>query len=193
LNICSWDEILCLKKIYEENKHEEQHRVTDGADPHIWLNPRLVKIQARTIADALIQVDPKGKTAYERNLAIFVKDLDKLDAKLKKTLAPFKGKTFMVFHPAWGYFADAYGLKQDPIEIEGKNPSSKQLSRIIETAKTEGVRIIFVQPQFSRRLAKRVAESIGGAVAPINPLARDYIANLEEVAAKVSDAMKGQK
>lgn len=177
----------------EENKQAAHPHDKDGADPHIWLNPRFVIIQARTIADALIQADPKGKAAYEKNLAAFVKALDGLDAKLKKTFAPFKGKAFMVFHPAWGYFADAYGLKQEPIEIEGKDPSSKQLARIVETARAQDIHIIFVQPQFSRRLAKRVAESIGGKVVAIDPLARDLISNLENAAAKVSDAMKGSK
>jgi zinc transport system substrate-binding protein len=164
-----------------------------GKDPHIWLSPRLVKVQARTIAEALIEIDPAGKTGYEENLAAFLQDLDALDAKLAEALAPVKGKTLMVFHPAWGYFANAYGLEQEPIELEGKDPSGQQLARIIEMAKNEGVRVIFVQLQFSMESAKSVAEEIGGAVVQIDPLARDYIANLEGVAEAIRKALQEQK
>ncbi len=165
----------------------------DGTDPHVWLSPHLVKVQARTIADALIETDPAGKPTYEKNLATFLKELDDLDAKLVEALAPVKGKTFMVFHPAWGYFADAYGIQQEPIEIEGKDASGLQLARMIDMARNEGVRVIFVQPQFSTRSAERVAEAIGGAVVPIDPLARDYVDNLERVAAAVREALRNQK
>lgn len=178
------------EKEHAHHAKEEKEHHHGGTDPHLWLSPRLVKIQARTIADALIEVDPAGKATYEKNLAAFHKDLDALDAKLVEALAPVKGKTFMVFHPAWGYFADAYGLEQEPIEIEGKDPSGQQLARMIDMAKDEGVRVIFVQPQFSSRSAKRVAEAIGGAVVPIDPLARDYIANLEQVATTVREALQ---
>jgi zinc transport system substrate-binding protein len=184
---------ITLRKMKARHDQADEQPYEAGTDPHIWLSPRLVKTQARTIADALIQADPAGKAAYEKDLAVFLKDLDALDAKLAKALAPVKGKTFMVFHPAWGYFADAYGLAQEPIEIEGKEPSALQLARIIEQAKQEGVRVIFVQPQFSQASAKQVAEAIGGAVVPIDPLARDYIANLEAVATKVSAALEKQQ
>ena len=173
----------------ETEPHQHQH----GTDPHVWQSPRLVKIQARTIADALIELDPAGEAAYERNLAAFLEDLDALDAHLVDALAPVKGKTFMVFHPAWGYFADAYGLEQEPIELEGKDPSGRQIARMIEMAKDDGVRVIFVQPQFSKASAERIAEAISGAVVPIDPLARDYVGNLERVAAAVREALHKQE
>lgn len=180
----------------EHEEHDEDQDGLDhegGTDPHTWLNPRLVKVQARTITDALTQADPAGKAVYAKNLAAFLKDLDALDGKLTKALAPVKGKTFLVFHPSWGYFADAYGLEQEPVEIEGKDPSARQLARIIEQAKEEGVRVIFVQPQFSQRSAKRIADAIDGAVLPIDPLARDYLANMEAVARTVSAALGKQQ
>lgn len=183
---------ITLRKMKERHHHEgghEHHHHEGGTDPHIWLSPRLVKVQARTIADALIEADPAGAAIYEKNLAAFLKDLDALDAHLVEALAPVKGKTFMVFHPAWGYFADAYGLEQQPIEIEGKDPSGQQIARMIEMAQDEGVRVIFVQPQFSTSSAKSVAEAIDGVVVPIDPLARDYVANLEQVAVAVLSAV----
>ena len=164
-----------------------------GNDPHIWLNPRLVKVQARTIAEGLIEMDPAGEATYEANLAAFLHDLDALDTDLAEALAPIKGKTFMVFHPAWGYFADAYGLEQEPIESEGKEPTGRQLARMIEMATDQGVRVIFVQPQFDRSSAERIAEAIDGVVVAIDPLARDYVGNLERVAAMVREALQKQE
>jgi zinc transport system substrate-binding protein len=164
-----------------------------GNDPHIWLSPRLVSIQARTIADALIESDPAGKAEYEKNLAALLQDLDTLDKHLTEALAPVKGKTFMVFHPSWTYFAAAYGLKQESIEVEGKEPSGRQLARMVTKAHDEDVRVIFVQPQFDMASAERIADSIDGVVVPIDPLARDYIANLEHVATVVLEAMEAQQ
>ena len=105
-----------------------------------------------------------------------------MDADLKKTLAGKKGLRFMVFHPAWGYFAQAYGLRQVPIEIEGKNPKPAQLQELIRRARESGIRVIFVQPQFSTKSAEIVAREIGGQVAFADPLAGDWMANLRQVA-----------
>lgn len=176
-----------------EHAHDDDDHNKEGNDPHIWLSPKLVKIQARTITDALIDKDPDGKTYYEHNLSVFMNKLDKLDQHLTDALAPVKGRSFMVFHPSWGYFADAYGLKQEPIEIEGKEPSGKQLVRIIEMAQTENIRVVFVQPQFNMNSAKRIADAINGVVIPIDPLSRDYITNLEKVAETVREALQEQK
>ena len=170
--------------------HDHSH---GGSDPHIWLSPRLVQVQARTIADALKQADPAGAAVYEANLQQFIADLEALDAELRQALAPVRGKTLMVFHPSWGYFADAYGLEQHAIELEGKEPSARQLTRIIARAKAEDVRVIFVQPQFSQSSAEAVAGAIDGAVVPIDPLARDYMANLRRVARTIREALGGQE
>jgi zinc transport system substrate-binding protein len=169
------------------------HHSTGGRDPHIWLNPRLVKVQAQTMADALIEIDPMGRDEYTKNLENFSRDLDAVDASLTKALAPVKGRTFLVFHPAWGYFADAYGLNQEPIELEGKEPSAKQLARIIDMAKAEDVRVIFVQPQFSQSAVKTIARAIHGLVVPIDPLARDYLKSLRNVAKTVGETLARQK
>lgn len=181
---------------HEENHHEHHHdghHHEGGKDPHIWLSPRLVKVQARTIADALIAVDPAGKEEFEANLAAFIQDLDALDTKLEESLAPAKGKTFMVFHPSWGYLADDYGLHQEAIEVEGKDPSGQRLAKITEMAKEKEVGVIFVQPQFSMKSADSIAEAINAAVVPIDPLERDYLANMEKVAETISKALKKQQ
>ncbi|HOI56881.1 MAG TPA: zinc ABC transporter substrate-binding protein [Phycisphaerae bacterium] len=160
-----------------------------GDDPHIWLSPRLVRIQAKTICDALVRLDPEHGSEYLENLKRFEDDLDGVDRKLTTVLEPLRGREFFVFHPAYGYFADAYGLRQTPVEIEGKEPGPKQLIGLIEKARKAGVKVIFVQPQFSTTAAETVARSIGGAVVPMDPLARDYLANLTAMAEKIRLAL----
>jgi zinc transport system substrate-binding protein len=165
-------------------------RAAGQPDPHIWLNPLYVKTQARTICDALAELDPPHADDYRRNLAAFHADLDRVHAKLAAALAPLKGREIFVFHPAFGYFTDAYGLKQAPVEIEGKDPTAKQLAALIERAKADRVRVIFVQPQFSEKAAQAVAQAIGGAVVPMDDLPRDYLKNLEDMAENIRTALK---
>ncbi len=161
-------------------------------DPHIWMDPKLVKIQARNIHNALCRLDPDYAVQYSNNLNGFLADLDRTDKHIASVLAPLKGSNMFVFHPAFGYFADSYGLHQISIEISGKEPSAKQLATIIDKAKKDGAHIIFVQPQFSRKSADTIAKAISGAVIPINPLALDYLANLEQMADKIEKGLRRQ-
>ncbi len=169
------------------DRGEKGHKTPD---PHLWMDPKLVKIQARNIYDALCRLDPVHKQDYTENLKEFQTDLDRVDARISRSLAPFKGRMMYVFHPAFGYFADSYGLVQEPIEIEGKEPGAKQLASLIERAKRDSVKVIFVQPQFSMRSAGAIAKEIGGVVVPINPLARDYLANIEKIASAVEQELR---
>lgn len=172
-------------KMADEKKHNHA-----GLDPHIWLSPALVKIQARTILAALQEADPGNRSVYESNFKAFITQIDRLDRELKSTLAGNRGMQFMVFHPAWGYFAHDYGLKQVPVEIEGKYPKPARLQALIQHAREKGIRIIFVQPQFSTKSAELVAREIDGQVAFANPLAEDWMANLRQVAGNFQAALK---
>lgn len=172
--------------------HEDHHEAGD-MDQHSWLDPQLVKIQARTIADTLIRIDPSHKDQYEENLKGFLTDLDAVHEQLTTALAPLKGKSFFVFHPAYGYFGDAYGLKQIPVQIGGKEPTAKQLARLIDLAKEDGVNVIFVQPQFSKKSAEALAKAIGGAVVPLDDLAPNVLKNFQDIAVKLDSALKVQK
>lgn len=161
-----------------------------GLDPHIWLSPPLVMIQARTILEALREADPKNRSAYEANYTAFIDRLVELDTELKTIFAGRQGLHFMVFHPSWGYFARTYNLVQVPVEIEGKTPKPAQLEELIEVARRYGIRIVFVQPQFSAKSAELIAREIGGAVAFVDPLAENWAENLREVAGKFKAALK---
>ena len=170
--------------------HEEDHHEHVGLDPHIWLSPPLVKIQARTILAALQEADPGHRNVYEANFQNFAKRIDQLDADLKKTFAGKQGLQFMVFHPSWGYFALSYGIEQVAIEIEGKNPKPAQLEELINHAREKGIRVIFAQPQFSTKSAKLIAREINGEVTFADPLAEDWMTNLSYVADNFKKALK---
>jgi zinc transport system substrate-binding protein len=171
-----------------EHRAEEHHH--EGLDPHIWLAPKLVAIQARAIRDGLVQADPANRATYERNLAAFEKEISRLDQELSAVFKGLKGaRHILVYHPAWGYFCRAYGLEQVAIEAEGKKPTAKGLAHLIQQAKEEKAKVIFVQPQFSTRAANTVAKAIGGQVVAIDPLAFDWAANLRKVATKLQEAL----
>lgn len=172
-----------------KGKREEDHH-QGSLDPHIWLSPPLVMLQARSILTALQAVDPAHRSTYEANYRAFILDIVDLDAQLRAIFDGLKGSPFMVFHPSWGTFAHAYGLNQVPIEIEGKSPKPAQLRELIERARSNRVKIIFVQPQFSSRSAEQISKAIGGRVAVIDPLAQDWANNLRQVAEEFKNAFK---
>ena len=181
---------------HQEDRHDHHAASSSPAesemDMHTWMNPRLVKTQAKTICDALIRVDPAHQADYEANLAAFQGDLDRLDGEITASLKPLKSRTFFVFHPAFGYFADAFDLRQVAIESGGKEPSARQLANLIARAKAENVKLIFIQPQFSRRCADTLARAIGGAVVPLDDLAENYIDNLRHVADEIRRALAAE-
>ena len=162
-----------------------------GTDPHVWTSPARVKIMAANIRDALIEADPAHRSEFESNYSAFLAELDVLDQQVREILAPARGRgPFMVFHPAWGYFAKDYGLRQIPIEAEGKEPGARSLARVIDLGRREGVKVIFVQTQFSRRTAQTVAAAIGARVVAVDPLAENYPQNLLRVARAFAAALK---
>lgn len=162
--------------------HEPAEEAYAGKDPHIWLSPRLLKIQAQTVAATLADLDPAHKADYAANLTALTQRLDEADATIRKTLEPVQGKAFFIYHPAWGYFAHDYGLRQIALEQEGKAPSDEELTRVQQQAKQEGAKVIFTQPQISSQSADAVARAIGGQVQKVDPLEEDVPANLIHVA-----------
>jgi zinc transport system substrate-binding protein len=158
-------------------------------DPHIWTSPREAKIMVENIYEGLVMVDPDNQEYYFQNKENYVALLDDVDARIGETLADKQGKSFMVYHPAWGYFADAYGLEMIPIEIEGKEPSPRDMQDVIDTAQEKGIKVIFVQAQFSSQNAGAIANEIDGEVVAIDPLSKDYVNNLELIAEAFSSGL----
>ena len=162
-----------------------------GDDPHVWMGPSNGKIIAENMRKAMADAEPEYREAFDKNYRELIEKIDAVDAELRTILEPLKGETFLVFHPAFGYFADEYGLKQAAIETGGSEPTPKQLEAIIRQAREDGVRVIFVQPQFAKKSAETIAAAIDGAVVPIDPLAPDWLANLRRIAEKIREGLEG--
>jgi zinc transport system substrate-binding protein len=170
-----------------EAHHDGHH---DGQDPHIWTSPKAAKHIARNIQQQLGQLDPNNKQNYQQNYTSFAQQLDELNQQIQTLLAPVSQRKFMVFHPSWGYFADAYQLQQIAIEHEGKQPGAHALSQLIEQAKQNQIKVVFVQPQFDQRQAEQIARAIDGKVMAVDPLAANYLDNLRQVAQQFSQALQ---
>jgi zinc transport system substrate-binding protein len=169
--------------------HHQGEEEAEHLDPHIWLSPSLVKVQAQTIYEALVQLDPAHGAEYKANLDGFVADIDALDADIRETLGGLENRKFMVFHPAWGYFARDYELEMIPIEIGGQEPSAAELAALITEAQEEGIKVVFAQPEFSTKDADTIAREIGGEVLLISVLAPDWLDNLRQVAKTFAEAL----
>ena len=150
-------------------------------DPHIWLSPRNAKIMIENIYTGLIEIDPSNKNYYSTNKEKYILELESVDKNIEIILSDISNRKIIVFHPAWRYFAQDYGLEQIPIEIEGKEPSSADISGLIDFAKEKNISIVFAQPQFNAKSAKLIANEIEGNVVFIDSLAKDYIENLMSV------------
>ncbi len=171
-----------------EGEKHDGHDHAEAEDPHIWLSPRRVKIQADNICRALVAYDSTHASFYQRNLDIFNQQLDDIDREIMLKLALYKGSKFYAFHPSYGYFADDYGLVQVAVEIEGKEPGARQLAVLTDQARADGVKVIFVQPQFAVKTAETIAQAVGAKVVALDPLAEDYINNLKFMAEELARA-----
>jgi zinc transport system substrate-binding protein len=169
---------------------ESQDPDEPGLDPHIWLSVKNAKIMVRNICDGLEQVDAANKAYYEANYAAYLEELTGLDSDLAADLSGVGNRSFIVFHPAFGYFARDYDLKQIGVEQEGKEPDADYIVRLIEEAREQDIRVVFVSPQYSTKSAEVIAGEIGGKVVIIDPLAKDFIDNMRAIESAMKQAMQ---
>jgi len=147
-------------------------------DPHVWLAPPNVLLIAKTVFQALTEADPAGEAYYTQRYDAFTAKVRQTDATIKSLLAPLKNRAFMVFHPSWSYFAQTYGLEQIAVEIDGKEPTPRELVALIKQARREKIRAIIVQPEFSDKSAAVLAEELGIGVEKVSPLNPAWSENL---------------
>ncbi|MFH1700333.1 MAG: zinc ABC transporter substrate-binding protein [Candidatus Zixiibacteriota bacterium] len=174
---------------HDHDLDEEDSHQHGAYDPHIWLNPQLVKRQGENICSALIEIYPQQKPYFESNLKSFQTELDSLDLQIGKLLSEYVGRGLLVFHPSFGYFTDRYGLRQIAVQVEGKEPGGKRLAELIDFAGKEKVDAIIVQEQFSQRTAQSIADEIGCDVISLDPLAEDYLNNMKAMAKAIKKAL----
>ncbi|MBU0650350.1 zinc ABC transporter substrate-binding protein, partial [bacterium] len=141
-------------KLIDMKEDDHHHGGGEHKDPHTWLSPVNAVKMVENIRDVLMNVDSANKDFYFKNAEDFISELKKMDEYIKNKIVSLKNKSFIVFHPSWGYFADNYGLRQIAVEVEGKEPTGKELVELINTARKENIKIIFASPQFSRKSAE---------------------------------------
>lgn len=176
-------------------EHEKEHSPGDHKrfDPHIWLSPELVKQQVEIIYNALIVADALHKDIYSSNYQHFLNEIGMLQEEIRRIRnACPQDHGFMIFHPAWAYFAREFNLTEYPIEIDGKEPSPKELVNLVTFAKEKNIKTIFIQPQFSPQTALQIAREIGASTIEVNDLAEDWVDNLLKVA-KVTNSCTNDK
>lgn len=165
---------------------EDAHAVTD---PHAWLSPSHLMMQARIVSETLGRLDPDHAEVFTANLDTLNAELGELDRWIRTALTSYRGRSFVVFHPSWGYFADDFGLEQIAIEIEGKQPTDAEVTEIKKQTAALGITVIYVQPQIAGKAAQALADAIGARVEILDPLAPDIAANLRRVATVLMDGM----
>jgi len=188
LNVLNMDDGVFRYPMGEERA--DGHAGTLPRDPHIWNSPRNVNLMVRNIARYLSELDPSHKDIYMSNSLSFLHEIDQLDYDLRDMFSGMEGTRFLVFHPAWGYFARDYGLVQIPVEVEGKEPKPADLENLVKIAKRNDIRVVFTSPQFSDRSSKILAGELGGKVLKIDPLAENWLDNMRKVASAIKDAAR---
>jgi len=171
-----------LSDNHAHEEGQEEHDDGERMDPHVWLSPDNGKTIAQNILAALIKLAPEQKTAFQNNYETLISDIDKLNNRIETLLSGVEQRTFMVFHPAWGYFANQYSLRQIAVQIGGQDPSISELAALVEEAREENIRVIFIQPTFNSTKAETIAEEINGEIVIVDPLARDWLSNIETAA-----------
>jgi zinc transport system substrate-binding protein len=169
-------------------------RVVDGSagaeliadDAHVWLSPRHAASLARNVAGALAELRPESAGAIDARLGAFLADVDALEAEIGATLAPARGRWFLVVHPAWGYLAREHGLEQVAIEAGGRQPDPRRLADLIARARASDLQVLFTEPQFDDQAARTIAGEVGARIEALDPLAPDWDDNLRRVAAALA-------
>ncbi|KNH29379.1 ABC transporter substrate-binding protein [Pseudomonas syringae] len=155
----------------EADEHDHDHR-PGNLDAHLWLSPINARVIASKMATDLSAVDPANAARYQSNLKAFDERLDALDLRLKARLAGIAGKPYFVFHEAFDYFEDAYGLKHTGVfsvaaEVQpGAQHVAAMRTRLQEVGKT----CVFSEPPLRPRLAETLVAGLPVKLAELDAL-----------------------
>ena len=179
-----------MKSEHDDHDIHGHHHDEDEIDPHIWTSPYRVKFLAQNIYQALKQLDPEHEIFYMRQNHLAQDRLIALERKLNETVIglPSDRRSFIVFHPSYGYLAKDFKLKQYAIEVNGKEPKPRDLANLIKMGRKNGIKAVFVQPEFSKRAAETIAKDLGAVVVETDPLAADFIGNTEKFIEALKEA-----
>lgn len=180
--------LLPIEGVENKTKHGEEEM-----DPHFWLDPKRAVIMAGNMAGTLSRIDPAHSSDYQASLKELEADLADLDTRLEKLLAPFRGRAIYVYHPAFGYFTESYGLRQVAVEKEGKELRARDLAELAQRIKADSVKVVFAQPQVAGTILRSLESAMSVRVVMIDPLSRDYIRNLELIGKQVARSFENRK
>lgn len=175
---------VCSFKTTDKNEH------LDGEDdPHIWLDPLLVKQQGEIILNSLIEIRPSKEQYFRDNFKNFSQNLDILNIDLFQILESYKGKTMFVYHPSFGYMANRYGFIQQYLEVSDREISPQEIQNVVNRMKENNIRSIFIESQSDPRNAELVASEIDGQVVRVDPLSEDYFSNMRSLASQLASSL----
>lgn len=166
-------------------KHFHEGDDMESEDPHVWMSPTIMKIMAHNVMQTLVDIDSVHAQLYLKRFHVFVNRMDSIDHAIRQKLAHIPSRAFLIYHPALGYYAKNYGLHQLSVQADGKEPSADYLARLIKECRREGVRVVFIQKEFSGKTARLVAQEIGARVVEINPLSDNW----EQEIMRITDAL----
>ena len=161
----------CEGHHHHDGEHHHHHGV---GDPHTWASVEGARVIVRNIKNALIKTYPDNRHLFEENYKKVLSEIDSVEQEIKTLLEPVTDRSFMIYHPSLTYYAREFGLKQLPIEAEGKEPSPFQLRQLIDKVQAEGVKVVFVQREFDKKQAESIAKETGCRIVEIAPLAYDW-------------------
>ena len=168
----------------EHGECDDEHHahVHSGWDPHIWSSPKQAFILAKNICNSLVSLDEENEEIYRKNLGLLKLKIAETDSIVTELLNRSKSKSFIIYHPALTYFARDYGLSQYCIEIDGKEPAPEQLKKLIELAKKENIKTVFIQQEFDKKNAQIIAEETNCDLVVINPLSYHWHEEMVKIA-----------
>ncbi len=172
-----------VAKVYPDRQFAD-----GGRDPHIWLSPKRAVVMVQTIADEVSTVDTKNVSTYKANATAYSDKLATLQGEIADMFKSLKSNKFIVYHPAFGYFAQDFGLEMTALEKEGKDASPQDFINVVNFAKKNNIKVVFYQSEIDSSQSKSLADEIDGVTKPLSPLSGDYINNLKMMAQTIADA-----
>ena len=156
--------------------HQHKH----GVDPHIWTSPRALRTMVTNAHKAIMAHYPDS-VKYTEATGRLLERIDALDTYCATRIKAEGVEAMMIYHPAYTYYARDYGIEQIAIEHDGKEPSLRQTTALIEKAKEHGVKAILRQPQYSEDKVRAIANDAGTEIITTDPLAEDILGEIERV------------
>ncbi len=169
--------------------HPDRELAPGRRDAHIWLSPKRAMVMVEAMAREMGRVDPANQGVYAENAQSFMEELEALDADLTETFSGLENRKFIVFHPAFGYLADDYGMEMYALEQDGKEATPQRMQEMVDLAKSENIKVIFYQKEIDSKQSQAFAEEIGGTTVQLAPLSPDYLNNLRKVADTMAEVL----